>query len=234
MVAMFCTSFTSRSVPTRTSSSGLNRTDEPSAAAGSNLRLRLLSPSRRQPALSAQFSPLMSCTSTECGQESRVGRTSPTPLPERVGTDLEVKDVQNIATMIVDPDGRGLNDHWAKTGHALLVGTILHVLYAEHNKTLHGVASFLSDPTRNIEQTIEAMLQTAHDAEGTRHWHDSTGRPPRTRPEVAAAARELLNKSENARSGVLSTAMSFLGLYRDPTVALVTSTCGWRIADLVE
>jgi len=50
---------------------------------------------------------------------------------------------------------------------------------------------------------------------------------------VASAARELLNKSENERSGVLSTAMSFLGLYRDPVVARVTSRCDWRISDLV-
>jgi type IV secretion system protein VirD4 len=51
---------------------------------------------------------------------------------------------------------------------------------------------------------------------------------------VASAARELLNKSENERSGVLSTAMSFLGLYRDPVVAKVTSRCDWRITDLIE
>src|SRR5690348_6618172 len=56
---------------------------------------------------------------------------------------------------------------------------------------------------------------------------------PRVHPVVASAARELLNKSENERSGVLSTAMSFLGLYRDPTVAAVTSECDWRIADLL-
>jgi hypothetical protein len=36
------------------------------------------------------------------------------------------------------------------------------------------------------------------------------------------------------RSGVLSTAMSFLGLYRDPVMAQVTSRCDWRIRDLVE
>ena len=36
---------------------------------------------------------------------------------------------------------------------------------------------------------------------------------------VASTARELFNKSDNERSGVLSTAMSFLGLYRDPVVA---------------
>jgi predicted aminopeptidase len=48
-----------------------------------------------------------------------------------------------------------------------------------------------------------------------------------------SAARELLNKSDNERSGVLSTAMSFLGLYRDPIVAKMTSRCHWRIAELV-
>ena len=53
-------------------------------------------------------------------------------------------------------------------------------------------------------------------------------------PVVASAARELLNKSANERSGVLSTAMSFLGLYRDPVVAEMTRRCDWRIADLVE
>jgi type IV secretion system protein VirD4 len=70
------------------------------------------------------------------------------PLEEvRIGTDDEVRDVQNIATIIIDPDGKGLNDHWAKTGLILLVGTILHVLYAEPDKTLRGVAGVLSRST---------------------------------------------------------------------------------------
>ena len=58
--------------------------------------------------------------------------------------------------------------------------------------------------------------------------------PQGVHPVVASSAREVLNKSENERSGVLSTAMSFLGLYRDPTVAAVTAHCDWRIDDLVE
>ena len=64
--------------------------------------------------------------------------------------------------------------------------------------------------------------------------HLGTVEAPLVHPVVASAAREVLNKSENERSGVLSTAMSFLGLYRDPTVAAVTSACDWRIADLVD
>jgi type IV secretion system protein VirD4 len=61
------------------------------------------------------------------------------PLEQvRLRTDHEAEDVQNIVHMIVDPDGRGLHDHWVKTGAALLTGTILHLLYAEPNKTLRG------------------------------------------------------------------------------------------------
>jgi type IV secretion system protein VirD4 len=44
------------------------------------------------------------------------------PLAQvRVRTDREVADVQNIMTMIVDPDGKGLQDHWQKSSQALLV-----------------------------------------------------------------------------------------------------------------
>lgn len=133
----------------------------------------------------------------------------------------EVRDVQNIADILVDPEGAlEKRNHWEKTSHALLVGAILHVLYAGEDKTLRGVANFLSDPACPFEVTLHRMMSTRH-----------LGEAPH--PVVASAAREVLNKSDNERSGVLSTAMSFLGLYRDPTVAEVTSRCDWRIADLI-
>ena len=138
----------------------------------------------------------------------------------------EVRDVQNIADILVDPEGAlERRNHWEKTSHSLLVGAILHILYAEEEKTLARVATFLSDPQRSFAATLRRMMATNH--LGTRET-------PHVHPIVASAARELLNKSENERSGVLSTAMSFLGLYRDPTVAAVTAASDWRIADLVE
>jgi type IV secretion system protein VirD4 len=167
------------------------------------------------------------------GYRSRFGRVllfDPTnamsaaynPLLEVRRGEWEVRDVQNIADILVDPEGSlEKRNHWEKTSHALLVGAILHVLYAEKDKTLAGVAAFLSDPRRPIESTLAAMMKTAHLGEAGPH------------PVIASAARELLNKSENERSGVLSTAMSFLGLYRDPVVAEVTRRCDWRITDLV-
>jgi type IV secretion system protein VirD4 len=138
----------------------------------------------------------------------------------------EVRDVQNIADILVDPEGAlERRNHWEKTSHSLLVGAILHILYSEEDKTLARVATFLSDPRRSFVATLRRMMTTNH---------FGTVDAPMVHPVVASAAREVLNKSENERSGVLSTAMSFLGLYRDPTVAEVTSRCDWRIADLVE
>ncbi len=152
---------------------------------------------------SSKFNPLM---------EVRQGRN-------------EVRDVQNIADILVDPEGSlEKRNHWEKTSHALLVGVILHVLYAEEDKTLSGVASFLSNPDCSFQKTLRAMMETNHLGDENVHI---------VHPVVAEAARELLNKSDNERSGVLSTAMSFLGLYRDPTVAGATSRCDWRITDLV-
>ena len=145
------------------------------------------------------------------------------PLLEVRRGEWEVRDVQNIADVLVDPEGAlERRNHWEKTSHSLLVGAILHVLYAEADKTLAGVANFLSDPRRPIETTLRAMMTTPHLGQQGVH------------PVIASSARELLNKSDNERSGVLSTAMSFLGLYRDPVVATVTRQCDWRIRDLVE
>ena len=144
------------------------------------------------------------------------------PLLEVRRGEWEVRDVQNIADILVDPEGSlERRNHWEKTSHSLLVGAILHILYAEPDKTLAGVAAFLSDPRRPIEASLKAMMTAPHLGEAGPH------------PVVASAARELLNKSENERSGVLSTAMSFLGLYRDPVVARVTCRCDWRIVDLI-
>src|SRR5580692_8538819 len=144
------------------------------------------------------------------------------PLLEIRKGDCEVRDAQNIADILVDPEGAlERRNHWEKTSHSLLVGAILHVLYTEADKTLAGVANFLSDPSRAIEATLNAMLASPHLGE-------------RVHPVVASVARELLNKSENERSGVLSTTMSFLGLYRDPVIARVTGRSDWHIRDLVD
>ena len=159
------------------------------------------------------------------------------PLSEiRVGTDKEVADVQNIATMVVDPDGKGLNDHWAKTGFALLVGSILHVLYSRdiQHKTLKSVANLLANPAvASVDEIFEVMKSYEHDPDGRMGWIDLAGNPTKTHPVVAESAQEMLNKADNEKSGVISTAMSFLSLYRDPVVAANIECSDFRIGDLM-
>jgi type IV secretion system protein VirD4 len=147
------------------------------------------------------------------------------PLAEiRLGTAREVSDVQNIATMLVDPDGKGLNDHWAKTGYSLIVGVTLHCLYVAKTQgrvaAIQDIGNCLANPDMTMADTFNAMLATKH-KDGAVH------------PVVASCAREMLNKADNELSGVVSTAMSFLSLYRDPIVASNTAVSEFKIADLM-
>lgn len=101
--------------------------------------------------------------------DARSARYNPL-LEVRRGID-EVRDVQNIADILVDPEGAlERRSHWEKTSHSLLVGAILHILYAEEEKTLARVASFLSDPQRPFTTSILAQL--GHVPLRGRHCHD--------------------------------------------------------------
>src|SRR5437667_2904904 len=97
------------------------------------------------------------------------------PLLEVRPWPADVRHPQLIADMLIDPDGQGSRDHWDLTAHDLLVGAILHVLYAERQKNLQGCLALLSDPSRAIETTLSAMLTAVHDAEGACGWTDGTG-----------------------------------------------------------
>ena len=151
--------------------------------------------------------------------------TSPTtprwnPLLEVELGEREIPGAQNLAEILSNPYGNSENDHWRTTARQLLVGVILHVLYAEPDKTLSAMYTFLNDPSRDVRQTLELMLNTRH-KHGAAH------------PVVAQTARNMLNKADNELSSVISTASSYLGLYQDPVVADATSESHWQIRDLM-
>ena len=79
----------------------------------------------------------------------------------RLGTPHEVGDAQNIATTIVDPDGKGLKDHWAKTSQAFLPGIILWTMYGARSlgrsASLSDVAVALANPLLKIDDLYRAM-----------------------------------------------------------------------------
>lgn len=163
-----------------------------------------------------------------------------------------VKDVQNIATIVVDPDGKGLNDHWAKTGFDLLTGVILYVLLSpdvgDDERCLSTVQAILSDGGVIREKAeaaqesfgderltgvaavfdyirVQALekIATVDDEHAVTGWRTA-----------AQAAQSYLNKAPNEASGVLSTALSFLALYRDPLVAENTKVSDFTIESLMQ
>jgi type IV secretion system protein VirD4 len=142
----------------------------------------------------------------------------------RLATEYEVGDVQNLATLLVDPDGKGLATHWQKTAQALLVGVILHVLYKAQQEgtdaTLPAVDDMLSNPDRESAELWMEMATYAH-VHGKNH------------PTVGAAARDMLDRPDEEAGSVLSTAKSYLALYRDPVVRRNVSKSEFRIKDLM-
>ncbi|QDP71430.1 conjugal transfer protein TraG [Legionella israelensis] len=147
------------------------------------------------------------------------------PLDEiRVGTEYEVGDVQNLATLVVDPDGKGLETHWQKTSQALLVGFILHAIYKLQNQgepaTFPNIDRMLVDPNTNIADLLIEMTQFPH-VNGKTH------------SVISASARDMIDRPEEEAGSVLSTLKSYLALYRDPVVAHNVSASDFCIKDLM-
>ena len=143
--------------------------------------------------------------------------------------------------MLVDPNGAGLEDHWAKAGFGLLSGALLHCciqVRADQGRdaTLYDLSRMLADETKTITQVFEGMVKYDHKAALEKLFPkipNISDCGMKAHVFVASAAKEMLNKSENEGSGVVSTVLVNLSLYRDPVVAAATSACDFRIADLM-
>ena len=160
------------------------------------------------------------------------------PLEELpIETMQAIPAIQNVASMLVDPEGKGLNDHWTKAAFALLGGVLFHCcIMIKHQKsrsaTLTDLANTLADETRPITELWDEMIETDHvSILQTLHPGCPSGEQAHT--FIAAAAKEMQNKAENEASGVISSVLTNLSLYRDPVVGLNTSKSDFRIHDLM-
>ncbi len=133
----------------------------------------------------------------------------------------EVRDAQVLADMLVDPGGAlRERSHWQLRAFELLVAAILWTLYAEEKKTLTRIADLLADPRRPVTDLLDEMLQRPI-KDGAPH------------PVVAAGARQLLDMADAERSGVISTALGYLALYRDPVLARATEASDFSIEEII-
>lgn len=147
------------------------------------------------------------------------------PLDEiRIGTEYEVGDAQNLAMLVVDPDGKGLDGpdgHWKKTAFALYTGLILYVLYEAKNPmspivkaNFHTIDMILSDKTRSVKELWTAMKEHSN-------------------PIVSAAGQDMLDRPDEEAGSVLSTVKSNLSLFRDPIVAKNVESSDFSVRDLM-
>jgi len=101
---------------------------------------------------------------------------------------------------------------------------ILHALYKAKRDggtaSLPSVDAMLADPKRDIADLWKEMTTYCH-VNGQVH------------PVVGAAARDMMDRPEEEAGSVLSTAKSYLALYRDPVVARNVSKSEFRIKDLM-
>ena len=128
------------------------------------------------------------------------------PLAEvRLDTIQAIPDCQNLATMLVDPNGAGLEDHWAKAGFGLLSGALLHCciqVRADQGRdaTLYDLSRMLADETKTITQVFEGMVKYDHKAALEKLFPkipNISDCGMKAHVFVASAAKEMLNKSEN-------------------------------------
>ena len=90
------------------------------------------------------------------------------PLAEiHFRTGEEYSDIQNIVTMIADPEGKGQLDYWSTTGSALLIGTILHLMYSHQREqrplpSLSDLAAFLSSAEHTVDEQLKTMKSYPH------------------------------------------------------------------------
>ncbi|WCB46509.1 type IV secretory system conjugative DNA transfer family protein [Nitratidesulfovibrio vulgaris] len=163
------------------------------------------------------------------------------PLLEvRLDGPRAIPDAQNVASMIVDPDGKGLKDYWNKAAFSFFAGAVLHCmlkvrLSEKRDATLCDLSCMLADENRSIRDVFEEMLETNHVEVMTKIFGQNVA-PENAQAMhtfIAAAAREMLNKADSELSGVVSTAVANIALYRDPVVARNTSASDFRISDLM-
>jgi type IV secretion system protein VirD4 len=145
------------------------------------------------------------------------------PLDEVRRGEYDVRDAQNLANIIVEPDKQSGFDHWSRTSNSLLTAAILHVVYAfpPERRNLRGVAELLSNPAKSITETLYEMLETKHINGESVH------------PGIAGTARDVLNKSPDDKSSVISTVMGYLAIYRDPILSHALSVSDFSVNGLV-
>jgi len=101
----------------------------------------------------------------------------------RLNTEYAISDAQNIATILVDPQGEGVEgDHWAGSAHSLFTGLMLFSLLEaklQDNPTpgLPDIADNISDPERDDRKLWQDMIDVIMTPEKVDNETNAKGEP---------------------------------------------------------
>lgn len=165
------------------------------------------------------------------------------PLAQiRLRTKYEYVDAQIIADILTDLGEGKARDHWVTQASALLVALILHVCYEKTKKgevaSLGHVMDFFNDPSKPILERILELMKFNHsdDPEFFNTIYDSSqnaGINPGTHPIVSRTAAEIINKDPRESSGIISSCITAITLYKDPIIRKNTTAVDFKINDLM-
>ncbi len=163
------------------------------------------------------------------------------PLAEvRLASLSAIADVQNICDMIVDPNGKGIGDHWTKSAFAFLSGILLHTLVVCREQgriaNFSDAVGTVTDPRwkEDIKELFDYILTIDHEAVLAKVLTaKDQGAFEAIKNAIHSSAVEMMAKPDRELGSVISTAMSNLSIYRDPVVAANVSTSDFRIHDLM-
>jgi type IV secretion system protein VirD4 len=141
----------------------------------------------------------------------------------RQGSTFAFRDAQAIAKSLTAPEQMVRETptslHFRELATVLLTGAILHTVHTATRPSLAGVLEFLTVQHDTLEKSLTMLIKSPY----------LTGE---TRTLVTSMAREIAQVKDRELSGVWTTTMRGLHLYRDPTVAKNTDTSGIDLNDL--
>lgn len=177
----------------------------------------------------------------------------------RIRTKYEVRDIQNIVKIFVDPTGKGAegnNAHWINSAAALLTAVVLHLKYTKESVNMYDVLEFLysdrenpSDGNSEAEEdgfgeqaplTLQDKMQQLiennfeHDPSGelfARLYGKQIG--GKMHPLVKQYFQSMVDKPDKEFGSILSTLDTVLNTYRDPIISYNMRQSDFTMSDLM-
>ena len=164
------------------------------------------------------------------------------PLEEvRIHSGRCISDIQRVASMVLDPDGKGLEDHWNKAAFSFFGAVILHCmiekLYKEKkHATLYDVIMTMRDPKDldgNQKTLFKNIAETKHAEMLVEMFNMDRDLADSMHNYCASAASGMMKTPDKELGSIISTAIVNLALYTDPIIAHNIGASDFHIDDLM-